>query len=71
MDSKEIGKILRKLRADRTYEEVALACGITERALYAYELGERIPRDEIKLRLASFYNKSVQEIFFDVKRHDT
>nr|DAZ75624.1 MAG TPA: repressor protein C2 [Caudoviricetes sp.] len=30
-----------------------------------YENGERIPRDGIKLKIAEYYQKSVQEIFFD------
>ena len=29
-----------------------------------YEAGERVPRDEIKIKLAKFYNRSVSYIFF-------
>nr|DAF29683.1 MAG TPA: hypothetical protein [Caudoviricetes sp.] len=30
-----------------------------------YECGERIPRDSVKVRLAQYYEKTVQSIFFD------
>jgi len=29
-----------------------------------YEIGERVPRDEVKTRLAKLYGKTVEEIFF-------
>lgn len=32
--------------------------------------GQRIPKDEIKIRLANYYKKSVQEIFFDPQPHE-
>nr|WP_243134131.1 hypothetical protein [Ruthenibacterium lactatiformans] len=31
-----------------------------------YERGERVPRDEIKIRIVRFYNCSVEDIFFTV-----
>ena len=34
-------------------------------ALAMYEQGERIPRDDIKMRLAKYYKRSVNFIFFD------
>lgn len=63
----EIGKrneVLYKLRGTRSRSEVASAIGITERALASYERGERVPRDEVKQRIATFYKRSVQHIFF-------
>nr|DAE59471.1 MAG TPA: hypothetical protein [Caudoviricetes sp.]DAK89788.1 MAG TPA: hypothetical protein [Caudoviricetes sp.]DAZ21113.1 MAG TPA: hypothetical protein [Caudoviricetes sp.] len=30
-----------------------------------YECGERIPRDSVKVKLAQYYEKTVQSIFFD------
>ena len=53
-----------KLRGKRSQEEVATAVGISKSALSMYENGERIPRDEIKIRLARYYNESVESIFF-------
>jgi len=51
-------------RAGKDRKEVANAVGITLSALSMYENGHRIPRDEIKVRLANFYHKTVQELFF-------
>jgi putative transcriptional regulator len=30
-----------------------------------YENGQRIPRDEIKMKISQYYGQSVQEIFFE------
>lgn len=65
LDAKEIGERLIKLRGSLTREMVAKAAGISVSAVSMYENGERIPRDAIKIKLAKFYGKSVQEIFFD------
>ena len=65
MNATDIGKRLVELRGNRTQDEVARSVGLSLSAIGMYERGERIPRDEIKLRLAKFYRKSVQEIFFD------
>ena len=64
MNAVEIGKRLAALRGDRTQEEVARANGISLSAISMYECGERIPRDEIKLSLAKYYDTTVQAIFF-------
>ena len=56
--------ILRELRGDRTQEEIAKALGITKSSWAMYERGERTPRDETKMRIAKFFGKSVEEIFF-------
>lgn len=63
--AKEIGNRLSKLRGGISREEVAKAVKISVSAISMYENGERIPRDAIKIRLADFYKKTVQEIFFD------
>lgn len=65
VSAKEIGERLLKLRGERTREEVANAIGVSLSAVSMYENGDRIPRDAIKIKIASFYQKSVQEIFFD------
>lgn len=70
MDKLLIGKRLLKLRGNKTREEVAKAVNISVSALQMYENGRRIPKDEIKIRLASYYGKTVQEIFFDDQPHD-
>lgn len=64
MDSNKIGEKLRKLRGSRTQEEVAEAVGISKTALCMYENGQRVPRDIIKIRLAEYYKRSVNYIFY-------
>lgn len=65
MDAVIIGKRLTALRGKKTQEEVAKAVGISTSAMSMYENGERIPRDTVKLRLAKYYKRSVQSIFFN------
>lgn len=65
MDAATIGKRLTELRGDRTQESVADALKISTSAIGMYERGERIPRDSVKIMLATYYGKTVQEIFFD------
>lgn len=64
MDKKKIGERLVKLRGNRSQTEVAKAVNITPSALSMYENGERIPKDEIKKRLAEYYKRSVTTIFY-------
>lgn len=64
MNSFSVGDKLTKLRGNKPQETVARAVGISISALSMYENGQRIPRDEIKIRLAEYYNVSVQSLFF-------
>ena len=64
MDAKAIGERLVYLRGDKTQEEVANALGISISALSMYERGERIPRDNIKIRISTYYKKPIHKIFF-------
>ena len=59
------GTKLKALRGKKTQQQVADDLGITKSALAMYERDERIPRDEIKVKIASYYNESVQFLFFD------
>lgn len=56
--------ILKDLRGQRSQSEMAAAVGVTKSAWAMYERGERVPRDEVKRRIAAYFGKSVQEIFF-------
>ena len=47
MDGKTIGHKLRALRGEMDAKTVADALGISTSALFMYERGERIPRDQI------------------------
>ena len=64
MNKKEIGQRLKKLRGEESIRDVAKKCGISRSALAMYETGQRVPRDEIKLVLAQYYNTSVEALFF-------
>jgi hypothetical protein len=59
------GKILTELRGEKTQEEVAKSIGIATSTLGMYETERRVPRDSIKVKIASYYKKTVQEIFFN------
>ncbi len=54
-----------KLCGKRSRADVARDLGITERALQSYELGDRVPRDDVKERIAAYYKRSVGHIFFN------
>ena len=64
LNNELIAQKLIELRGNKSRETVAKACGISISALAMYEQGERIPRDDIKLRLAKYYKRSVNFIFF-------
>lgn len=69
-DRDKIAEKLRELRGDKSREEVANACGISVSAITMYEIGERVPRDEVKVRLAKFYGVKVEDIFFAEQCHE-
>jgi DNA-binding XRE family transcriptional regulator len=59
-----VGEKLRKLRGCRTTIGVAKALGISHSSLVKYERDERVPRDEVKKKIAEYYGKTVGDIFF-------
>lgn len=64
LDQKQITQKLIELRGEKPREEVAKACNISVSALAMYEQGNRVPRDDIKIRLANYYGKPVGFIFY-------
>ena len=64
IDKETIGERLKELRGNKTQKEVAEACNISIAALAMYETGQRNPRDVVKVRLANYYHRNVQTIFF-------
>ena len=64
IDTKIIGKKLKDLRGDKSQSEVANAIGVTTMAISSYENGERVPRDEIKIKLAEYFETNVEYLFF-------
>lgn len=67
---KGFGKILIDLRGDNTQEKVAKDLGIATSTLGMYETEKRVPRDSIKLRIAEYYQKPIQYIFFNQECHE-
>ena len=63
---KEFSEKLKMLRLKKglKQEELAKEIGVGVSAISMYEQGNRIPRDEIKIRLAKFFEESVEYIFF-------
>ena len=56
---------MKKLRKGRSFEEVAKAVEISAEALKSYESDERIPRDEVKIRLADYFGVKPGDIFLN------
>lgn len=66
-----IQKRLMEARGDRSRVEVAKDLGISLSAITMYENGGRIPRDEVKEKIAAFYGTTVGFLFFGEKVHDS
>ena len=58
------GEKLVILRGKRSREEIAALAGVSVSSLVKYERNERVPRDEVKIKLANILGKSVSYIFF-------
>ena len=65
-DATVIGKRIKQLREKKKYtrEEFCTNVGISLSALSMYETGQRIPRDEIKLKIARCLDASIESLFF-------
>ncbi len=63
------GQILRRLRGENTQQQIADSVGVTVSAWAMYERDERRPRDEVKARIANFFNTTVQAIFYAQNEH--
>lgn len=64
MNKVKMAEKLVELRGDKSREQVAVDNDISYSALVSYEMGERSPRDEVKIRLANYYGVDVADIFF-------
>ena len=69
MDKKAIGKKLYNLRTElgKSRKEVAKDIGVSISAIQMYENGRRIPKDNIKIKLAEYFDTTVQELFFTTR----
>ncbi len=69
MDAMKVGRKLKEARGNRTRVEVAAALNISHSAIAMYESGERVPRDDLKEKMADFFGTTVGSLFFDEKVH--
>lgn len=58
------GERLKLLRGEKTQATVTKDLGISKSAWAMYERNERVPRDDLKIRIAKYFGVSVQDIFF-------
>lgn len=56
---------LRTLRGNRTQKEIADALGLGVSTICLYENAKRIPKDDIKIKLAEYFGTTVQDLFFE------
>ena len=49
---------------DMTQEELAQAVGVTRQTIISIEKGRFVPSTLLALKLAKFFNKPVEDIFF-------
>ena len=61
-----VGTKLKALRQARkkSQQQAAADLNITKSALAMYERDERVPRDEVKIRIANYYGEPVEALFF-------
>ncbi|WP_425059215.1 hypothetical protein SCACP_38920 [Sporomusa carbonis] len=62
--------ILIELRGKRSRAEVAKELGITTQGFGMIERRKRIPRPDLMKRIADYYNKTVDELFFGTLGHE-
>lgn len=60
-----IGEKLRSLRGKKSKSEVAKAIGVSMSSYVKYERNERVPSDDVKKKIATYFNSSVSFIFFE------
>lgn len=63
------GKKMKELRGSKTKLEVSKALNLTYSSYSKYEREERVPRDDVKVRIANYYNTTVGDIFFAPSEH--
>lgn len=66
MNKKEIGQKLKDLRMQKNISHIQMSreLGIPQSTIASYERGARVPVDSIKIEIADYFGKSVEEIFF-------
>lgn len=64
--AKVIGARILELRKERliTQQELAKALGVTRQLVCNYETGDCKPGDEVKKKIAEYFNVSIEDLFF-------
>lgn len=65
INREQVAQNLVNLRGERTQAFTAKELGIAQSTYALYEIGKRVPGDDMKATIAAYYGKTVQEIFFD------
>jgi putative transcriptional regulator len=63
----KLGNNLRRCRFEHgeiSQEDLADAVGVTRQSIHSIEKGKFVPSTLLALKLAKFFNKSLEEIFF-------
>lgn len=70
MGSVKLGNHLRRLRFEQSelsQQALAQAIGVTRQTIISIEKGRYLPSTLLALRIASYFNKPVEEIFYLVE----
>lgn len=67
----ESGKIIAEERKKRNLSQKALSniLGVSQPTIWSLEHGERGASDELKVKIANYFNLSVEYIFFNRNYH--
>ena len=63
----KLGNTIRRCRFDRdemSQQELADAVGVTRQTIFSIEKGKFTPSALLALKIARFFNKSFEEVFF-------
>jgi putative transcriptional regulator len=63
----KLGNTVRKCRFDQdetSQQALADAVGVTRQTIYAVERGKFVPSTLLALKIAQFFSKSVEDIFY-------
>jgi len=66
----KLGNNLRRCRFDNnemSQEDLANAVGVTRQSIHSIEKGKFVPSTFLALKIAKFFNKTVEDIFFIVE----
>jgi len=53
-----------RLKSGKTQAEMAEILNVSVSSYNQYESGIKVPRDDVKVRIAEYFNRTVQYIFF-------